>query len=98
MARTGTDEELARADALGRRLGVGCFTLVMGGVSGGIVAVLFGMAYAFLTRQPRCPDVPLCDWPTWWKWGALFGAITLPILVLSRLGRPKAPPANTDRG
>ena len=98
MATEGTEEELARADALGRRLGVGCLTFFLGGVSGGIIAVLVGMFYAFLTRQPKCPDVPMCEWPTWWKWGALLGAVSLPILVLMRLGRPKAPPANTDRG
>ena len=99
MAREGSDEELARADALGRKAGVGCLTFFLGGVSGGIIAVLFGMMYAFLTRAPKCADVPLCNWPDWWKWGALLGAISLPILVLSRLGRPKdGSPKNTDRG
>ena len=99
MPREGTDEELARADAIGRKAGVGCLTFFLGGVSGGMVAILLGMAYAFLTRAPKCPDVPLCNWPSWWVWGAIVGAITLPILVLSRLGRPRdVPPANTDRG
>ena len=72
MAREGTEEELARADAMGRRLGVGCFTLVTGFVSGAMIAVLIGKFLAFLAREQSCEGVPMCDWYIWfWTGGAL---------------------------
>ena len=90
--------DLERADAIGRKAGVGCFMTILGFFSGGMVAVLVGKMVAFLMRAPKCSGVPLCEWPTWVGIGGLIGAITLPILVLSRLGRPAAPPTNSDRG
>ena len=90
--------ELDRADALGRRIGVGCFSAVVGSVSTAMIAILLSAAYAFLTRAPRCEGMPSCDWYKWALVGGIVGLVTLPILVLPRLGRPAAPPANSDRG
>ena len=99
MAREGTEEELARADALGRRLGVGCFTLVTGFVSGAMIAVLIGKFLAFLAREQSCEGVPMCDWYIWFWTGGALGALSLTVFIQTRLGRPKdGPPANTDRG
>lgn len=99
MAQPGTDEELARADALGRKLGVGCFTGFLGAVSFAMVAAYLSKLFAILTRAKCEVDgIPSCNWHYWAAIGAAVGAVTLPTLVLSRLGRPKAPPANTDRG
>ena len=91
-------EELARADRIGRKVGIGCISLWLGGLSMAMVAVLLGKAYAFLTRAATCEGIPLCDWHRWAAAGFVAGALTLPILVLTRLGRPAAPPANSDRG
>ena len=71
MVRQGTDEELARADAMGRRLGVGCFTLVVGFFSGAMIATLIGKFLAFLTREPQCSGVPMCDWYVWFYTGGV---------------------------
>ena len=105
MARPGTDEELARADAVGRRLGVGCFTLVVGFFSGAMIATLIGKFLAFLAREPQCEGVPMCDWYVWFLTGGALGALSLTVFIQTRLARPKGkddppgePPATTFRG
>jgi MFS family permease len=99
MAREGTEEELARADAFGRRLGVGCFTLVTGFFGGAIISVLIGNIVSFLAREPECEGVPMCDWYVWFWTGGALGALALTIFIQTRLARPKdAPPTNIDRG
>ena len=98
MERDPQDPALARADGIGRKVGIGCITLWLGGVSAAMIAVLVGKTYAFLTRAPTCEGVPLCNWHQWVAGGFVVGALTLPILVLTRLGRPAAPPENSDRG
>ena len=92
------EHELARADAVGRKVGVGCFAAIVGAVSTAMIAVLMSGAYAFLARAPKCEGMPSCDWYRWALVGGVVGLVTLPILVLPRLGRPAAPPANSDRG
>jgi hypothetical protein len=64
-----------------------------------MVAAYLSKLYAILTRA-KCEveGIPSCDWGLWALVGAGVGAVSLPILVLSRLGRAKAPPPNTDRG
>jgi hypothetical protein len=74
-------------DRLGRNIGVGCFTFVIGGVSGAMTAVLVGKMVGFFVRAPKCPDVPLCNWYVFAMWGAIAGAITLPVLAIWRLRR-----------
>ena len=105
MARPGTEEELARADAFGRRLGVGCFTLVVGFFSGAMIATLIGKFLAFLARKPQCEGVPMCDWYVWFLTGGALGALSLTVFIQTRRARPKTPsgaqgepPAHTDRG
>jgi uncharacterized membrane protein YdcZ (DUF606 family) len=90
--------DLDRADAIGRKVGVGCFSAIVGSVSTAMIAILLSGAYAFLTRAPRCEGLPSCDWYRWALVGGVVGFVTLPILVIPRLGRPAAPPANSDRG
>lgn len=74
-------------DRTARNIGVGCFTFFIGGVSGAMSAVLFGKMYAFLTRAPSCSEVPLCDWYVFAGYGALIGALSLPVLAIMRLRR-----------
>ena len=98
MAREGTEAELRRAERIGRRLGVGCFTLITGGASGGMIFMLVGMAIAFFKREPKCDGVPLCEWYAWFFPGVLTGALSLTAFVQLRLGKRDAQPMNTDRG
>lgn len=73
----------------GRRVAIGCFTAILGCLSGGMVAVLVSKFVAFVTRAPSCPGIPTCDWYVYWLTGALIGGISLPVLVVRALGRPK---------
>lgn len=70
---------------MGRNIGVGCFTFVIGGVSGAMIAVLLGKIVGNFTRAPSCPDLPLCNWYLYAGYGALIGALSLPVLAFWRL-------------
>jgi hypothetical protein len=72
-----------------RRVAIGCFTTVLGFMSGAMVAVLLSTVVAFATRAPVCPDVPTCNWYVYAGIGGLIGAISLPSLVLWTISRPK---------
>ena len=90
----------AGIDRTAQRIGVGCFTAVVGFAAGGMIGVFLGWAYAFLTRAPRCTGIPSCDWGYWATAGAWFGLITLPAISLWRL-RGSGRDGNTeptDRG
>jgi hypothetical protein len=53
-----------------------------------MVAALLSKATAFLTHADACPDIPSCNWYVWAGIGGLIGAVTLPSLVLWKLGKP----------
>ena len=74
-------------DRIGRNIGVGCFTFVIGGVSGAMTGVFVGKGVGFVSRCEPQPGLPACDW--WWfaLAGAVLGAVSLPVLALSRLRR-----------
>lgn len=72
-----------------RRVAIGCFTAILGTLSGGMVAVLVSMGIGFLTRATSCPGVPTCNWYLYWGAGALAGGISLPALVLWAISKPK---------
>ncbi|MEO6444594.1 MAG: hypothetical protein ABIZ91_16085 [Gemmatimonadaceae bacterium] len=71
----------------GRKFGLGCFTFIVGGFSGGMVAVLIGMLLEGAKGSAKCDGLPVCNWYVYAGFGALLGAITLPTLVLNRLRR-----------
>ncbi len=74
-------------DRVGRNIGVGCFTFVIGGVSGAMTGVFVGKGVGFFSRCEPLPGLPACDW--WWfaLAGAVLGAVSLPLLAFSRLRR-----------
>lgn len=72
-----------------RRVAVGCLTTFLGTMSGGMVAVLVSKFVAFLNKAPACEGIPTCDWYVYWVVGATIGGISLPVLVLRALNRPK---------
>ena len=89
--RQDADEESLR---LGRNVGLGCFTLFIGGVSGGMVGVLVAQIASSLRRCTPVEGLPACDWQWYWMVGAVVGALSLPLLVLLRLRRrPTGRPA-----
>lgn len=84
-APEGGDNEAAIQ--FGRKFGLGCFTFVIGAFSGGMVAVLIGKIVEGMRRAPSCDGLPICNWYVYAGIGALIGAVTLPVLVLRRLGK-----------
>ena len=76
-----------RDDRTARNVGVGCFTTFVGFWSGGMVAVLIGRVVEGLRQSPSCEGLPICNWTSYALVGAVLGAVTLPVLVLSRLRR-----------
>jgi hypothetical protein len=93
--RDGQGASLSNEDAIsfGRRFGVGCFTFFVGAWSGAMVGVLVGKALEGARRAPSCEGLPTCNWYVYAGVGAAIGALSLPLLVLWRLRRPKAPPS-----
>ena len=73
----------------GRRVAIGCFTAILGAVSGGMIAVLVSKFVAFVTRAPSCAGIPTCNWITYWLVGAVVGAVSLSALAVWALSRPK---------
>lgn len=91
MGATGGTED--RDVAVGRRVGVGCFSVFVGTWSGAMVAVLLGKVIEGARRSPGCEGLPTCNWYFYAGIGALVGAVSLPALVFWRLRRG-APPSN----
>ncbi len=89
QGRVPTEAENEAAIAVGRKFGLGCFTFVIGGFSGGMVAVLIGQIVDGLRKAPGCEGLPVCNWHLYVGVGGLLGAISLPYLVLRRLTRKK---------
>ncbi len=87
--RVPTQAENEAAIATGRKFGLGCFTFVIGGFSGGMVAVLIGQIVDGLRKAPGCEGLPVCNWHLYVGIGGLIGAISLPFLVLRRITRKR---------
>jgi hypothetical protein len=74
-------------DRVGRNIGVGCFTVFIGAVSGAMVGVGLGKLTGFFTRCTPQSGLPACEWWVYAGWGGAIGAISLPVLALWRLRR-----------
>ncbi|WP_396205976.1 hypothetical protein [Gemmatimonas sp.] len=74
-------------DRTGRNIGVGCFTLFIGTVSGAMSGVGIGKLMGFFNRCTPEPGLPACEWWVYAGWGAAIGAVTLPVFTLWRLKR-----------
>ena len=85
-------------DRTARNIGVGCFTTFIGVWSGAMVAVLIGKFVEGMRGAPSCQGLPLCNWHVYAAAGAVVGAVTLPLLVLSRLRRRDVRRDHISRG
>ena len=96
----GSSEDAAEAteDRTARNIGVGCFTAFVGLWSGAMVAVLIGKLVEGIRGAPTCEGLPLCNWHVYAAAGAVIGAVSLPILALSRLRGRDARHEHTRRG
>jgi hypothetical protein len=83
----GSPPELERREIIARNIGVGCVTTMAGFFSGGMIAVLVAK-FVGSAQGCRPPEgLPACNWWVYAGIGAVFGAITLPLIALARLNR-----------
>jgi len=81
--------ELGREEIIARNIGVGCITTFAGFFSGGMVGVLVAKVVGSVQRCMPAEGLPACNWWVYAGVGAVLGALTLPVLALSRLNRKK---------
>jgi hypothetical protein len=83
--------ERARGEIISRNIGVGCLTTVAGFFSGGMFAVLIGKFVGSVQGCKPPEGLPACNWWVYAGIGAIFGALTLPVLALWRLNKSGRP-------
>jgi len=81
--------QLDREALIARNIGVGCVTAVAGFFSGGMIAVLVGKFVGSMQGCKPPAGLPACNWWVYAGIGAVVGALTLPVLALRRLSRPR---------
>jgi hypothetical protein len=81
--------QLSRGEIIARNIGVGCMTTLAGFFSGGMVGVLIAKLVGGIKGCRPAEGLPACNWWVYAGVGAVLGALTLPVLALSRLNRRK---------
>ena len=81
--------ELSREEIIARNIGIGCMTTFAGFFSGGMVGVLAAKVMGIMQGCRPAEGLPACTWWVYAGVGAVLGALTLPVLALSRLNRRK---------
>ena len=81
-------EPLTPLERRARAIGLGCLMTFLGFFSMAMVGVLLSTVVAMATKTQACPDIPACNWYIYAGIGGVFGAVSLPVLVLRRLNRP----------
>ena len=71
-----------------RYVGVGCFMMIAGFFSGGMIGVLIGKFVGMARKCTPEPGLPVCDWHLFALAGGVLGMLSLPTLVLWRLRQP----------
>jgi hypothetical protein len=81
--------EADRKEIVARNIGVGCVTTVAGFFSGGMIAVLIGKFVGSMQGCKPPEGLPACNWWVYAGIGAVLGAVTLPVVALTRLSRTR---------
>jgi hypothetical protein len=63
-----------------------------------MVAVLIGKIVEGIRGAPSCEGLPMCNWNVYAGVGAVIGAVTLPLLALTRLRRRDVRRDHISRG
>ncbi len=81
-----------------RNAAIGCFMTPLGFFSGAMVGVLLSVTVAHFIPSRSCAqmEIPSCDWYVYAGYGGVFGALTLPFLVLRALFRRPDRPGPGD--
>jgi hypothetical protein len=82
--------ETEREGLIARNIGVGCITTMAGFFSGGMIAVLMAKFVGSMQGCKPPEGLPACNWWVYAGIGAVVGALTLPVLALRRLSRPRS--------
>jgi hypothetical protein len=82
--------ELEREGTLARNIGVGCVTTAAGFFSGGMIAVFVAKIVGSVQGCRPPEGLPACNWWVYAAVGAVIGALTLPVLALTRLNRNRS--------
>ena len=77
--------------------GLGCFTVLAGFAGGGMIGVLIAKIAGFAQRCPVEAETGApCNWLTFAFFGAVVGAILLPILAISSVRRARRRTNNSE--
>lgn len=87
---------LTQGERRARAIGVGCFMTFIGFFSMAMVGVLVSVIVARTTGAPMCTGIPACNWYIYAGFGGLFGALSLPFLVLRRLRQSERDAGNSS--
>jgi len=86
-------------DARPHYFGIGCFTAVAGLAGGGMIGVLIAKLVGFAQRCPSEAETGApCNWLTFAVFGAIAGAVLLPVVAISSLRRARKRTHNLERG
>ena len=78
--------------------GIGCFTAFAGFAGGGMIAVLIAKIVGAATRCAAEAETGApCNWFTYAVFGAITGAIVLPIVAITLLRRSRRRLENSER-
>jgi hypothetical protein len=78
-----------REGVVARNVGVGCVSTGAGFFSGGIIGVFIGKVVGSVQGCKPQEGLPACNWWVYAGIGAALGALTLPVLALTRLNRTR---------
>jgi len=100
MARArGTEPGGEAPDVPPAYFGMGCLALVAGFAGGGMIAVFIAkMAGAFTKCAPDAETGAPCNWDGYWVYGAVIGAVLVPVVTIWLLRRGRKRARNSQRG
>jgi len=90
VSEEGGEAGVSPAVSTARRFAIGCVTVWLGAMSGAMVFALISKFVAYVTRAPACAGIPSCNWYVYAMVGGVLGGVSLPLLVLRVLGKPRA--------
>jgi len=80
-------------------LGVGCFSTFVGFAGGGMIAVLIAKIVGALSRCASEPETGApCNWFTYAVFGALIGAVVVPLVSIWFFRRGRSRARHNERG
>jgi hypothetical protein len=93
----GIPSEEEASDAKPHYFGLGCFCMVAGFAGGGMIGVLIAKIIGAARRCPSEAETGApCSWFTFAVFGAIAGAVVLPVIAISLLRRARMRTHNSE--